>query len=368
MYTFILFLFVTLFALFLLNFSIYFPVVKAYNMNRMKRLWLVFSLLLLMLIVILGVVANMFWNIYWLTELGFIWLGILSISLSVMLFNLPVLLIYRRAFRITTTISLVLIVILSVLALINNKKLPVVREYHIYSEKLTSESDGFRLVLVSEFHLTGSSSRQKLERNLRFLNSFEPDILIIAGDLIDSSYDEISHLASPFLLLQPTYGTLAVPGNHDFYQEIGSYQRFTESAEINNLYNRSTRITDEIVIAGVIDKTGQIQGAEDLQIPDVEKAMRDIDPESYTVFVSHQPVYIGEALDLGADLLLAGHTHGGQIPPLTALINLFFQYPYGLYERDGSYIYTTSGINTWGPPMRLFSRNEIVIFDLYSLE
>src|SRR5690554_663654 len=362
MVRFIIFFFILLFSLFLMNFVIYFSVVKAFKIDRKKRGWLILALVLATFMMILGLI---FRNVSWLRETGYIWLGVLSISFTVLMINLSILLIFRRVFRITTTISLILILVLSGLALLNNIKSPTIREYDIHSEKLSDETDGFRIVLVSEFHLIGRTSKKRLENKLQIINQLDPDLVVIAGDLIDEPFDRVSHLLSSFRLLHSTHGTYSVPGNHDYYQGIDSYHSFTQAAEIYNLYNTNSRLTDEIVIAGVIDKTAGVKGT---GFPDVGKAMEKIEPEDFIIFVSHQPLYNDEALGLGADLLLAGHTHGGQIPPLTLFIKLRFQYPYGLYERDGSLIYTTSGISTWGPPMRLFSRNEIVVFNLYSVD
>jgi predicted MPP superfamily phosphohydrolase len=105
-----------------------------------------------------------------------------------------------------------------------------------------------------------------------------------------------------------------------------------------------------------------------IDAPNVEKAYQGADTTSYIIFVSHQPLYYEEALSKGADLLLSGHTHRGQIPPMNFLVKLRYKYAYGLNKIGQSYQYTTSGISTWGPPMRLFSDNEIVLFTLHSTQ
>lgn len=359
------FILALLFSLFLLNFSIYFPIVKAYQPNRKIRLLLIFFLLLMTLVMAWGEVLRRIWGINWLSQIGLIWLGTLGISFTIMLLNMLLFLFFRKKFRLLTTISLLTAFLLSVWAIINNYRPPKIIEYDIFSEKISSESNGFRLVLVSELHLMNDTSQKWLDKTIARINDLNPDLVVIAGDLIDEPFERISHLAESFLSLNVKQGTYSVPGNHDYYHSLSSYLVFTEQAELNNLLNENRQITSDITLTGVTDRTAERSGLEE---PDVEKAMSGINPQEYVIFLSHQPLYYEEALKQGADLILAGHTHRGQIPPMTFLVELYYRYPYGYYEVNGSTIYTTSGVFTWGPPMRLFSRNEIVVFNLYSGE
>lgn len=86
------------------------------------------------------------------------------------------------------------------------------------------------------------------------------------------------------------------------------------------------------------------------------------------ILLYHRPSGFDKAVKKGVDLQISGHTHAGQIPPMDILVRLFYKYPYGLYENNGSYIYTSCGTGYWGPPMHLFSRPEIVQFILVSKE
>ncbi|MCP5054308.1 MAG: metallophosphoesterase, partial [bacterium] len=84
------------------------------------------------------------------------------------------------------------------------------------------------------------------------------------------------------------------------------------------------------------------------------------------ILLYHRPFLFDEAIKKGVNLQLAGHTHAGQIPPMEAIVWLYYKYPYGLYEKDGAYIYTTSGVGYWGPPMRFLVKPEIVEITLES--
>ncbi len=355
----ILFLSGIIVSLIILNWTLYFPISKAFSLQRKSRLLLLLILLILNMLFLWGEVFRRFWDINWLSTIGNIWLGVLAISFSIMVFNLLIFVLIRKMFRYTTIASLTFIVVLSFVALFNNLTLPEVLEYDIYSNKISPEAERIKIVLISEFHLLSNTNRTRIEKVINRINQLQPDLIIIAGDLIDDKYQKINHFIPKFQALQSRYGTFSVPGNHDYYSNINSYLKFTAEAGIYNLLNENRVITEDLVLVGVTDRTST------LNPPDVEQAMQGIEREPYIVFVSHQPLYHKEAIDQGADLILAGHTHRGQIPPLRFLVGLRFPYSYGYYEERGRIIYTTSGVNTWGPPMRLFSRNEIVVFNLY---
>ncbi|MBW6516298.1 MAG: metallophosphoesterase [Candidatus Cloacimonetes bacterium] len=355
----IIFLLFILIAFFLLNWVIYFPIVRAYKPSRKTRGLIILVLLVLTFVLVWGELLKRIWGVYWLSLIGNIWLGVLAILFTLMVINLLILLIIPKISRYSTTLLLFLAVFLSIVSYYNNLRPPQIIEYDIYSDKISEDADPFKIVLTSEFHLMSNTNIKRLERNLIAINRLDPDAIIIAGDLIDEPYDKLKHLAPYFYTLNPQLGIYAVPGNHDYYSKIGSYYSFTQDAGIINLLNDNIYITEDIILAGVTDRTASIDP------PDVEKAMKGIDTDKYIIFISHQPLYYKEAISYSADLILGGHTHRGQIPPLSFFIGLFFRYPYGLYEENGVSIYTTSGIDTWGPPMRLFSRNEIAVFNIY---
>ena len=94
--------------------------------------------------------------------------------------------------------------------------------------------------------------------------------------------------------------------------------------------------------------------------------VKGVDLTKPVILLSHQPDIFDKAVKSGVDLQLSGHTHAGQIPPMDLIVQFYFKYPYGLYHKDSAYLYTSSGTGLWGPPMRLFSRSEIVKITLTS--
>jgi predicted MPP superfamily phosphohydrolase len=108
---------------------------------------------------------------------------------------------------------------------------------------------------------------------------------------------------------------------------------------------------------GVTDRVGYRMG---LLQPDIHKAFKACNSDYKTILLAHQPKYIEELEDYAPELILSGHTHGGQIWPFEYLVRLQQPYVKGLHKlSNGSHIYVNSGIGFWGPPMRLDSQAEI---------
>jgi predicted MPP superfamily phosphohydrolase len=160
--------------------------------------------------------------------------------------------------------------------------------------------------------------------------------------------------------LHPRYGVYAVTGNHEFYTGVERFMLMAKASNITVLRNRKISVGG-IEIAGIDDQSGS-----DISTyrQNAQKVLASIDPDKVSVFLTHQPNFYKEAAKQKVNLELAAHTHNGQIPPFNVLVRLEYKYPYGLHEFEDTFIYTTSGTGVWGPPMRLFSQSEIVLFEL----
>ena len=167
----------------------------------------------------------------------------------------------------------------------------------------------------------------------------------------------MNHFCDTLKKLKSRHGVFAVTGNHEFYAGINMFMDVAKNSNITVLRNEKITIADSIELAGIDDKAGTrfSEVGSDLKL-----ALKNIDFTKPVILLSHRPDIFNEAEKSGVDLQLSGHLHAGQIPPMDLIVMLAFKYPYGLYRKNGSYLYTTSGTGIWGPPMRLFSRCEIV--------
>ncbi len=297
-----------------------------------------------------------------LSKAGYIWLGIFSISIAYLLLS-HILFIFNHSQKFifnTTLITIVLIVVSSIYSVINTCGLPVLKEIEIKVPNLPV--DKFTIVQLSDIHIDVSTKYDDIKKIVNTVNSLNPDVIAFTGDLADinivKTYKEYG-LAD----LKAKYGIVAINGNHEYYTGVRQYEFVCDKLNWKLLDNENILIDNKFYFAGITDiKTSQYFN---YKKADIGKAMQGIDFSKPVIFLSHQPQVFGEIYKKYPVLLqLSGHTHAGQIPPFDIIEYFMYKYFWGLYkqhynEKD-SYIYVTAGTRWWGPPMRLFSKNEIV--------
>jgi len=299
---------------------------------------------------------------FWIKPLiyfGSLWLGILSISVTVFLIT-DIIRIFFHSQNLRyylTLISLASILVLSAVSVLNALRSPLIKELEIKSRKLPQELSGFTIVQLSDTHLYFVSSEKQFEKIVRQTNGINADIIVITGDLVDSDISRQVKLYALLKEFKSKYGVYAVTGNHENYSGIDKFIKLTNDSGITVLRNEHRVVADSIELAGIDDTHDQ----RNFDVVDnIKSALKNCDFKKPVILLSHQPDVFDEAVKMGVDLQLSGHTHAGQIPPMDIITMFYFKYPYGLYRKNSSYLYTTSGTGIWGPPMRLFSRSEIV--------
>jgi uncharacterized protein len=212
---------------------------------------------------------------------------------------------------------------------------------------------------ISDLHIGGLVDEQYVKESVYKINSLNPDIVVITGDLIDT---EVKYIAKSILELnniQSKYGVYMVLGNHEYFHNPYTIIEFIKkNTNIKLLLNESVTIKElGVNIVGVTDIFGYRSGVLE---PDFNKAFANIDKSYPTLLLSHQPKSIEYLGIYKPELILSGHTHGGQLWPFNHLVMLQQPYLKGLHTlKYGGKIYVNSGIGFWGPPMRLGSQSEI---------
>ncbi len=224
-----------------------------------------------------------------------------------------------------------------------------VKKVEIRSPKLTEKH---RVVQISDVHI-GSRQGGFMNRIVNRINDLNPDIVVITGDLIDSSAVEIKSLRPLERLLAQTYFSV---GNHERYADLPKAIDMLESLGVIPL-RQASRIDRELQLIGIDDADHHGHVSE--QLPFV-----DVDRTCFTILLYHRPVGWEAAIEHGIDLMLSGHTHNGQIFPFNYVVRQQFARINGHYRQDNAHLYVSSGTGTWGPLMRLGSLNEISCFDL----
>jgi len=204
---------------------------------------------------------------------------------------------------------------------------------------------------------------QKFIANLVIkVNELKPDIVVITGDLVDTNLKYAKPALDELKNIKSKYGNYFIVGNHEYFHGVTSIIDYVNTLGFKTLENENVYIGEEnkgFYLAGVYDVFGyKIQSYE----PDLNKALKGTKAQPI-VLLAHQPRYIKEVKDV--DLVLSGHTHGGQIAPFNLLVKLQQPYLKGLYEHnEKTQIYVNKGTGFWGPPMRLGASSELTYIKL----
>jgi len=224
---------------------------------------------------------------------------------------------------------------------------PRVTEIHVPIKGLEKQ---MRLAQLSDMHIGHFRGASWLRGVVEKVNASNPDAVVITGDIFESHYnlteevmDELKGLSAPIFF---------VAGNHDKYVNLLRIKDMLRKGGVRVLEN------ELVEFHGL-----QIAGTDLNEVSEVIDAM-GINLNKPCVLLRHYPNGIQEAVDHGVDLVLAGHTHGGQLFPVTAINRITFQYNKGLYKVGDGYVYTSEGAGTTGPPLRFETKSEIAMITL----
>lgn len=258
--------------------------------------------------------------------------------------------------------------VIAVLALlfirgIRNATSPVVRRYEVTVAKETDTPnvDSFRVVLASDLHLGWLVGTKRLRQLVETINAEKPDVVVLTGDIIDDDMRPfLKHRMGDQLRgISSRWGVYAVTGNHDpLFGEIGD--RFSEElsrAGITLLRDESEHVGDVFWLVGRQDRSLKRFGMK--RRPLVE-LLEEVETTKPVLLMDHQPYGLEKAEAAGVDVMLSGHTHRGQLAPNHWLTRRMFELDWGVVSRNGFHAVVTSGFGTWGPPVRLGSRCELV--------
>ena len=241
---------------------------------------------------------------------------------------------------------------------------PRVREREIEIEGLPEAFDGYRIAQISDLHCGPFASGRRVERWVAATNRLEPDLVAVTGDLIASGSDYIDIVARALGGLRARDGAFAAMGNHDYFGDGEAMVSALEGAGLTVLRNRGVELrrgAAAIWLAGVDDTWTKRH--------DVGRALAARPVGMPAVLLAHDPVLFPAAAERGVDLVLSGHTHGGQVAvPLLArrlnLARLMTPFTTDVYRSGSTTLYVNRGLGTTGPPVRLAVAPEIAVLTL----
>lgn len=243
-------------------------------------------------------------------------------------------------------------------------KRPVLREVDIVTDRLPAGSLGMKIVGISDVHLGLGTTRDALRRYVDLINAQHPDVILISGDLIDSDVRLVEEAAMDEELsrLHATQGIYMVPGNHEYISGIEACKRFIRGrTNFHFLIDSIASVPGGLCIVGRDDRTNSARHS----LPELVARVDSVAP---IIVLDHQPTDLTQAERADVDLIFCGHTHHGQVWPLSLITDALFDVSYGYTRRGRTHIYVSSGLSLWGPPFRIGTRSELVVFRLIPAE
>ncbi|HUB08198.1 MAG TPA: metallophosphoesterase [Myxococcales bacterium] len=231
-----------------------------------------------------------------------------------------------------------------------------VKRLSIALDRLPAAADGYRLVQLTDMHVGATLDGAFVEQIVAEVEALRPDLIAVTGDLVDGPIALLDPWLQPLRRLRPRDGVYFVTGNHEYYAGARAWLAHLPSLGLRPLQNERVRFPG-FELAGVPDWSARHY--DDEVKPDVARAVAGRDASLPLILLAHQPAHAEEAQANGVDLQLAGHTHGGQMFPVTVLVHLYTRFVAGLYRRGPFQIYVSEGTGFWGPPMRLGTEAEV---------
>ncbi|MGO2125268.1 metallophosphoesterase [Psychrobacter sp.] len=234
---------------------------------------------------------------------------------------------------------------------------PVVHRLTVTTDKPLNEP--MSIALVSDTHWGRWFGNHQIDKLVALVDTQNPDVVVIAGDIMHDTtiaYDNTNmheHLSK----LKAPLGVYATLGNHDYRGYDEAISEAVEAAGIKALDNESVLLDDSVWLVGRSDDVDQTRLS-------AKELMTQVDTNKPVVFLEHRPSMMDEIKVLPVDLHLSGHTHGGQIFPLTILMNWFSPLNYGTKRLNDTQFLVTSGYGIGAVPFRLSTRSEIWMITL----
>ncbi|MEV8331713.1 metallophosphoesterase [Streptomyces niveus] len=238
---------------------------------------------------------------------------------------------------------------------------PGVKRVTVPLAKLPRAAHGYRIAVVSDIHLGPLLGKAHAQRIVDTINSTNPDLIAVVGDLVDGTVADLGPAAEPLAGLKARHGSYFVTGNHEYFGDAGEWVDHVRELGLHPLENARVEI-DGFDLVGVNDIAGEEEG----EGPDFAKALGGRDTARASVLMAHQPVVIHDAVKHGIDLQLSGHTHGGQMWPVNYIAQAANPTLAGLEQYGDTALYVTRGAGAWGPPVRVGAPSDITVVQLAS--
>lgn len=226
-------------------------------------------------------------------------------------------------------------------------------------DKKAGGMESLNLVFLSDIHLGPYLHILRLEKIVQMINSLDPDVVLILGDIVNEEAltSEKERLPDTLGKIRARFGVYACMGNHEYFAGIRNSLDLLRRSHITGLQNQAVLVADSFYLVG---RSNRSYIAHNERRTPLKEILKDVNMNLPVILMDHQPVHLEEAAEAGVDLQLSGHTHGGAVFPVTLVNDRLYEIGRGYGRKMNTQYYVTVGVGVWSPPIRIGTTSEIV--------
>ena len=375
--TFLIFFSIVLLVYSLLNYYVYSRGLMVFSSHPTLKKWYTITFWSLVSSFIIG----MFWErtassivSEWIYRVGAFWLAFMFYFLLVLLlidfirvlnYFFHFLPLFSDTARLVLGYSIIGVVALVILGGYINALTTRVKEIPLTIHKSVSGNKELKILMASDIHLGALIGERQELKLVRIINEQKPDLVLLCGDLVDGDIGPVlrKNLGKHIQDIRTPLGVYAIPGNHEYIGGIQNTLPYLRSINIKVLRDEVVTLPNGIQLVGRDDRDSRRMGSGEGPA-ELKVLAKNLDPSKPIIVMNHQPFHLEEAVEIGADLHLSGHTHDGQMWPLNYVTESIFELSWGYMKKGNTNFYVSSGFGSWGPPVRTGNSPEVVIFKI----
>jgi uncharacterized protein len=245
-----------------------------------------------------------------------------------------------------------------------NARNPKLTRLEIDIPKKVEGTDNLTIAMASDIHLGTLIGRNGARRLVDELNNLNADIIFLAGDVVDEDLKPVirRNLGETLSNLHAKYGVYAITGNHEYIGGAVEAVNYLKAHHITFLQDSGVLIDGKFWLAGREDR--DITRFTGKKRKPLNEILANVDRSYPVILMDHQPFRFRDVVDAGVDLQVSGHTHHGQMWPFNYITNAIYEVSWGYKKKGTTHFYVSSGFGTWGPPVRLGNRPELVLIEI----
>ena len=243
----------------------------------------------------------------------------------------------------------------------NNIKLKTIQ---LSIPKKNSSLDSLNILYFSDAHFTPVNNGRIAKRIIELADQVKPDVILIGGDVIDDKSNQLKRIGidAELRLLKAKYGVYTINGNHEFIVNVNDADKFLNENNVKVLRDSMITIANSVQIIGRED--GSIKGFAHGKRKSVAELVGAARKDLPVILLDHQPFHLAETAAENVDLQLSGHTHHGQMWPFNFITKMIYELSWGYKKINNTNFYVSSGVGTWGPPVKIGNDAEVINFKI----